>query len=55
MLPLHISVYKLERCRFEQIDYSADEELVGWSQPEGCGQWIYVQMEAKSDLQNLYL
>ena len=23
-----------------------DKELVGWSQAENCGQWLYVQVEA---------
>ena len=38
-----------------------DKELVGWPQPEGCGQWFYVQVEMvtgdipeTSALQHLY-
>ena len=23
-----------------------DKELVAWLQPEGCGQWLFVQVEA---------
>lgn len=38
------------------------ELLFGWLQPEGCGQWLYVQVEASnewcppgiSDRQHLY-
>jgi len=43
---LHISIYKLDRCKFEQMHYSVEKELVGWVEPEGCGHWIYVWMEA---------
>lgn len=26
------------------MEYSVDKELVGMSQLEGCGQWLYVQV-----------
>ena len=28
------------------MDYSVDKELVGRLQPEGCGQWLNVQVGA---------
>ena len=29
-----------------------DKELVGWSHPEGSGQWLNVQMEISDESQN---
>jgi len=31
------------------VDYSVNKGLVGRSQPEGCGQWLYVQMETGNE------
>jgi len=31
------------------VDYSVDKELVAWSEPEGCGQQLYVQVEASDE------
>jgi len=27
-----------------------DRELIGWPLPEGCGQWLYVQVEGSVNL-----
>jgi len=31
------------------MDYLVDKEWVGWSQPDGCGQRLYVQVEASNE------
>jgi len=28
------------------VDYTVGKELVVWLQPEDCGKWLYVQVEA---------
>lgn len=43
MVPHHILISKLE-IRIWRMEYSVDKELVGMSQLEGCGQWLYVQV-----------
>ena len=42
--PYHIFISKLENLGLKGGLF--DRELVGWLQPEGCGQWLYVQVEA---------
>ena len=44
MLPHNILLPKLERWIW-WVKGLVDEEWVGWSHPEGSGQWLTVQME----------
>lgn len=45
MVPHVILVSKLETWIW-RVNFLMDKELVGWSQPEACGQQIYDQVEA---------